>query len=95
MHLFLIAICLGLTISIIYPNGIEFNSEITQTKITKDYGDTGQTLFDYTDQPVGFRGLKKNGTIYSLSPLTGIATFYAYQVNSDGSKYPLQVSSAC
>ena len=95
IHLMLILICLSLTQTIIYPDGVKFNSEITQTKIAKDYGDTGQTLFDHTKQPIGFKGLKKNGTKIIPANLTGLATFYAYQMNSDNTSVPLQVSNVC
>lgn len=86
MHLIFIIICLGLTYIVIYPDGVELTSEITETKIAKDYGDTGQTLFDHSPYPIGFNGLKRNGTKYDYCNLTGLATFYVYQVNSDNTR---------
>lgn len=83
MHLTFIIICLGLTYVVIFPDGVYLNSEITETTIEIDYGDTGQTLFDHSPYPIGFKGLKKNGTQYDYYNLTGLVSFYVYQVSND------------
>jgi hypothetical protein len=50
----------------------------------KDYGDNGQTLFDYTNEPIGFKGMVTNGMTTNYSSMADYATIYAYQVSSDG-----------
>ncbi len=71
------------------------NSEINVVVVPNDNGDTGQTLFDHTTQVIGIKGLKKVGTVLTSVNLTGLATFKAYQVSSDNTSFPLEISSVC
>lgn len=90
MYLLLIAFCVVLTIIVLFPNGVKLNSYIDAVIVPTDQGDTGQTIFDYTDQVMGIKGIMKNGTrIVGYTNLTGLATFTAYQVVSDNTTIPL------
>ena len=84
INIILMAVCLILTINIIYPNGIQLNSTITKTTIAVDYGDNGQTIFDHSEQPYSFRMFDNSGNNITQVSFKGIATLYAYQMNSDG-----------
>lgn len=96
MYILLIAFCVGLTILVLFPNGVKLNSYIDVVVVPTDQGDTGQTLFDHTDQVMGIKGIRKNGTrIVGYTNLTGLATFTAYQVVSDNTTVPLEVSTDC
>lgn len=49
MYLILVAMCVMLTILVIFPNGVELNSELNVIMIPHDSGESEQTLFDHTD----------------------------------------------
>lgn len=96
MYLLVIAACIVLSIFVLFPNGVELNSSIDVVVVPVDNGDTGQSIFDYTDQPIGFKGLRRNGIrILGYTNLTGMLTLNAYLVGSDNTKLPLVVSSDC
>jgi hypothetical protein len=87
INIILMVMCLLLTISMIYPNGIQLNSTITKTTIAVDYGDNGQTIFDHSSQPISFRMFYQPGDNVTEVSIKGIATLYAYQMHSDGTTH--------
>ena len=97
MHIILIIVCLTLTYFVMYADGLILKSEIVQIKINSDYGDTGQTVFDNTDQIFGINGqLKATQTTVNISDYV---TCSAYQVINDGyggeTTTELEVSTEC
>lgn len=58
----MVAICVCITIFVIFPNGIELNSELDVIYVPTDAGDTGQGLFDNggdEEEIITFRGMNK------------------------------------
>lgn len=64
--------------------------------IPHDSGDTGQTLFDNTDEIFSFRGLRKNSTaIIGYENISSYVTLKAYQKGTDNTIIPLEISTDC
>lgn len=58
--------------------------------IPNDSGDTGQTLFDNTDEIISFRGIRKNTTaIIGYENISSYVTLRAYQKDTNNITVPL------
>lgn len=64
--------------------------------VPQDSGDTGQTLFDHTDQIIGFKGVSVNTTsIIGYVNISDKVTLRAYQMDSNNNTVPLEISTNC
>lgn len=64
--------------------------------IPHDSGDTGQTLFDNTDEIFSFRGLRINSTkIIGYENISSYVTLRAYQKDTGNTTIPLEISTDC
>jgi len=77
-----------------FPNGVQLNSELSVATLPDKDGDTGQTLFDHTDEIMAWRGLRKSGNIITgYSNISSYVTFKAYQAGTDNLTNPLEIST--
>lgn len=80
VHFLLLIACIGLTILILFPSGIQLNSQLAVADLPTNGEDTGQKLFDHTDQIMSWRGLRKSGnTITGYSNVSAFSRFKVYQ----------------
>lgn len=84
MYLILVGICIAITVVVIFPTGIQLNSQLNVVMVPTDAGDTGQTLFDNTDEIISLRGLRKSGVvIVGYENVSSYVTLKAYQIGTD------------
>jgi hypothetical protein len=89
VHLLLLVSCVAITIAILFPNGIELNSEISVTTVPSTETMIEQTLFDHTDEIISWRGIQKDlsGNSLGYAAIANFSTFKAYIQDSDKNSY--------
>ncbi len=97
IHIVILLMCIGLTVLIMFPGGVQLDSYIDLTVIPSDVDDGDQTLFDHTDQLIGIKGYKKvSSTVSQYESIAAYASIYAYQIDTaDNTATPLDISKSC